>query len=232
MLREYFDNNPGRVIHKWLHYFEIYERHLARFFGKPVSLLEFGVFHGGSLQMWKHFLGDKAQINGVDLAQCCEALEEERVRIFIGDQADTAFLETLKKDVPRVDILIDDGGHTMEQQLATFRVLFDHIAEDGVYICEDMHSSYWKEYGGGYRKPGTFMELAKELIDQLNAWHTHDAEEFEINDFTLSAHSMHFYDSMLVIEKRRMQPPVTHYTGTPAFDILEGRSAPGRFNKP
>jgi len=217
MLKEYFENNNGRQLHKWMHYFEIYERHLERFRNREVHLLEIGVNHGGSLQMWKAYLGDRAHIHGVDIDPRCKMLEEDRVRVYIGDQADPAFLQSLRREIPQVDVLIDDGGHTMQQQLVTFEQMFDHVAEDGVYLCEDLHTSYWPAFGGGLRRPGTFIEFSKRLIDQLNAWHTRDVENFEVDDFTLSAHSIHFYDSVLVIEKRRMTPPVVRMTGKPSF---------------
>ena len=105
----------------------------------------------------------------------------------------------------------------MNQQIVTFQELFQHVADDGIYLCEDLHTSYWPEYGGGLRREGSFIEFSKQLIDQLNAWHTRNPELHEVDDFTLSAHSMHFYDSMLVIEKRRMEPPVDRKTGTPSF---------------
>ena len=50
-LETYFRANQGRLIHKWMHYFDIYDRHFSRFRGRPIVVLEFGVFHGGSLQM-------------------------------------------------------------------------------------------------------------------------------------------------------------------------------------
>jgi len=206
-LRDYFERNTGRAIYKWLHYFEIYERHFERFRGRDVNLLEIGVFRGGSLQMWKHYFGPKATIYGVDVDPACREMEEERVRIMIGDQADRGFLRQLKAGIPRIDILIDDGGHIMAQQIATFEELYGHVADDGVYLCEDVHSSYWPKYGGGLRRPGTFVEYAKRLIDQLNAWHTLDPEQFEVDDFTLTTYGMHFYGSVLVIEKRPMQAP-------------------------
>ena len=64
---------------------------------------------------------------------------------------------------------IDDGGHTMGQQIATFEEMYPKVNENGVFLIEDLHTSYWQSYGGGYRKPGTFMEYAKALTDQLNA---------------------------------------------------------------
>jgi len=58
-LEAYFRDNTGRQIHKWHHYFEIYDRHLARFRGTDVHVLEFGVAQGGSMQMWKEYFGPR-----------------------------------------------------------------------------------------------------------------------------------------------------------------------------
>jgi hypothetical protein len=216
-LQRYFEANPGRLIHKLAHYFEIYERHFSRFRNREVHVLEIGVFHGGSLQMWKHYFGPQAQIYGLDIEPRCKAYEESQIRVLTGSRADRGFLERLKGLVPRLDIVIDDGGHRMEEQLTAFDVLFDHVAEDGVYLCEDLCTSYWAEYGGGLRQEGTFIEYSKHLVDQLNAWYTRDPEKFAPDGFTNTAHSMHYYDGVLVIEKRRMAPPVEVKTGRPSF---------------
>src|SRR5690606_3685043 len=91
-LEEYFWNNTGRGMHKWHHYFDIYHRHLAKFRNRPLTVLEFGVASGGSLQMWKHYFGDQAHITGVDILEKCLAFTEERVDVVLGDQADRGFL--------------------------------------------------------------------------------------------------------------------------------------------
>lgn len=101
----------------------------------------------------------------------------------------------------------------MLQQIVSFEELFSHIKPDGVYLCEDNHTSYWKNYGGGYKRNGTFIEYSKNFIDQLHAFHSQQAS-FKVNSFTRSVHSMHYYDSILVIEKRIMGKPVSHKTGT------------------
>ncbi|SRR6266567_482201 len=212
-LESYFLNNPGRMIHKWMHYFEIYERHLSRFRSTEVNVVEIGVYQGGSLQMWKQYFGPLASIWGIDVNPRCRQFEEDRVRILIGDQADRGFLATVANAVGPIDVLIDDGGHTMRQQRATFEVLFPRISPTAVYICEDMHTSYWREYGGGHLNPFSFVEFAKNHIDRLNAWHSREPQSLAVSDFTRSAHSMHFYDSMLVIEKRPRTEPEQRRTG-------------------
>jgi hypothetical protein len=202
-----FDKHSGRRIVKWLHYPDIYHRHFKRYRGRAPVVLEIGVDHGGSLELWHEYFGPGLRLYGIDVNPDCRMLGNANTRILIGDQADRAFLAQVRREVPRVDVLIDDGGHTMEQQIATFEELFPHVAERGIYLCEDLHTSYWKNYGGGYRAAGSFVEFSKRLIDQLNAWHTREAGEFDVDDFTRTAYAMHYYDSVLVIEKRPMQPP-------------------------
>jgi cephalosporin hydroxylase len=204
-LENYFNKNAGNLIYKWKHYFDIYDRHLATYRSSDVHVMEFGVSHGGSLQMWKHYFGPKAKIYGVDICTHCKQLEEDQITIFIGDQSDKTFLRSLAKAVPRIDILIDDGGHTMEQQINTFEVLFPLLDEKGTYLCEDLHTSYWPKFGGGYRRKGTFIEYSKNIIDKINAWHSKEPKKLDISDLTTSVYATHFYDSILVIEKNQLK---------------------------
>jgi hypothetical protein len=220
-LERYFAANTGRLIHKWHHYFEIYDRHFSHYRGTDVHLVEFGVSHGGSLRMWKDYFGPRCKIYGVDINPHCKHLEEEGVEIFIGDQEDRGFLRSLAARIPRIDILIDDGGHTMGQQIATFEELFGRIDPNGVYLCEDMHTSYWPDWNGGYRKAGTFVEYAKGFIDRINAWHSVEPETLEVSEFTRTVHSLHYYDSILVIEKRPMQAPAHSMTGSPTVPLYD-----------
>jgi hypothetical protein len=213
-LEKHFRENSGRLIHKWQHYFEIYDRHFSRFRGTAVHLVEFGVSHGGSLQMWKEYFGPQARIYGIDINPRCKELEQEQIQIFIGDQEDRRFLRSLAETIPRIDILIDDGGHTMAQQINTYEELFPRVDQNGVYLCEDLHTSYWPKWGGGYRKRGTFIEYSKNFIDALNAWHSVQPGRFSVTDFTRSVHSLHYYDSILVIEKRTIEKPCHLKTGT------------------
>jgi cephalosporin hydroxylase len=146
-LEQYFRKNKGRLIHKYHHYFDIYERHFQKYRNKKVVILEIGIFQGGSLQMWKEYFGKNAEIYGIDINPQCKAFEEKNINIFIGSQSDRKFLREVKRKIPKVDILIDDGGHFMKQQIITFEEMYDHVKEDGIYLCEDLHTSYWLRYG-------------------------------------------------------------------------------------
>ncbi len=205
-LKSYFYSNQKNAIYKWSHYFDIYHRHFQHFVGKECVILEIGVLHGGSLQMWKNYFGSKARIIGIDINPESKKYEEPQIEIYIGSQSDRVFLSYLKTKILKIDILIDDGGHRMEEQIIAFEELFDHVNDDGIYLCEDTHTSYWDEYGGGLGKATTFIEYSKTLIDRLNAWHTRD-EELPVTTFTKSVHSLHYYDGIFVIEKKRRTRP-------------------------
>jgi hypothetical protein len=153
----------------------------------------------------------------MDINPDCKQVEEENIKIFIGSQSDRDFLRKIRQEIPPMDILIDDGGHTMLQQQVTFEELFDHIKPEGVYLCEDMHTAYWRRWGGGYKRMGSFMEYTKNFIDWLNAYHSRQ-KSLKINSFTRSVHSLHYYDSILVIEKRPTAPPLAKQTGVVALN--------------
>ncbi len=124
--------------------------------------------------MWKNYFGSQAKIYGLDIDPQCKKLEEDQIKIFIGDQANRDFLRELRDEIGTIDILIDDGGHTMVQQINTFNELYSAVSETGIYLVEDLHTSYWEDFGGGYERPGSFIEYAKGFIDSINAWHSHD----------------------------------------------------------
>lgn len=194
-----FLTNDGRVIHKWKHYFPIYERHFHEFVYKPMTFVEIGCGQGGSLQMWKRYFGPHAIIVGVDIIPECKTYEEDQIEIRIGAQEDTRFLQSLVDEFGAPDIVLDDGSHRMSHVVKTFEFLYPRIASNGIYMVEDLHTAYWEEYEGGLRRPGTFIELCKGLLDELNSDHTRSA--LPPTAFTRTTLGMHFYDSVAVFER-------------------------------
>ena len=97
------------------------------------------MFSGGSLEMWRQYFGEGCHIYGVDIAEVCKEYDDEHTTIFIGDQEDRSFWGKFKIKVPRVDILIDDGGHTIGQQIVILEEMLPHIHPGGIYLCEDIH---------------------------------------------------------------------------------------------
>lgn len=90
------------------------------------------------------------------------------VKVFTGDQADIKFLETfISASGGGFDVIIDDGGHTMNQQITSFNRLFPIVKPGGIYFVEDLATSYMEGYGGK-KGSGTMMEMVQELLDDLN----------------------------------------------------------------
>ena len=209
-LHRYFMNNPSKRLHKWMHYFDIYERHFERFKGKSPVMLEIGVKGGGSLAMWKAYLGDEAKVVGLDIDADCKKHEADGIEIFIGGQQDDHVIKTIIEKYPIIDIVLDDGSHKSPHMIATFLNMYDHVQPYGVYMVEDTHANYWPDWGGGLKKPGTFIEFTKDRMDEINAVHSREA--VPVTKFTTSTDSITVYDSVVVFEKRPQgsrQAPIT-----------------------
>jgi hypothetical protein len=194
-----FLNNRGRIIHKWTHYFPAYERHFSQFMGRNCTFIEIGCGEGGSLQMWKQYLGPLATIVGIDIRPECAAFEEDQIHIRIGDQADPGFLRSIVEEFGVPDVVLDDGSHVMSHIKASFDALYPLMGPRSVYFVEDLHTAYWEEYEGGLGCDSSFIEHCKRMIDELNAVHTRGAVPETV--FSRTTISMHVYDSIVVFEK-------------------------------
>lgn len=205
--RDIFNSHQGKLIHKWEHYFDIYDRHFSKYRDKEIVLLEIGVSQGGSIELWKKFFGKGLRYYGIDINPGCKQFEEENVSIFIGSQEDPVFLKNVVAQIPDIDILIDDGGHTMNQQIVSFEMLFTKIKIDGIYLCEDNHTSYWFDFGGGMKRKGTYIEYIKNLIDVMHLWYAGEKTRIPNHQLKDKIYSIHIYDSIVVIEKKIVNPP-------------------------
>jgi hypothetical protein len=200
---------------KWKPYFEVYERHLRRFMGTDINLVEVGVQKGGSLEMWGNYFGVGSKITGIDVDSECASLkyDNENIEVIIGDQGQSDFWDKFLPN-KKIDVFIDDGGHFMDQQILTFEKVFPILSAGGIYICEDCHTSYMGYNGGGLGRKTSFIEYAKTYVDVLHYdWKEETTSELEmrnkIADSGLSG--VFFYDSMVVFEKfgkRKMERTV------------------------
>ena len=120
-LKKFFNNNKNKDLHKWHHYFDIYEENFLKYKKKGITLLEIGVSKGGSLKMWQNYFNKESLIVGIDILPECKKYEHENIKIFIGDQKNINFLESVIKSIGKPDIIIDDGGHSSNQQIISFK---------------------------------------------------------------------------------------------------------------
>lgn len=206
-LSDLFYQHDGKLIHKWDHYFDIYEKYFSKYRGQQVNILEIGISHGGSIQLWKKYFGDKVHVYAIDINPECKKLEEENTSIFIGSQSDPDFLKEVLEQLPPLDIILDDGGHTMIQQKVSFEMLFMRVKEGGVYMIEDTHTSYWAEFHGGLKRSGSFIEYSKNLVDSLYDEHIIKKSRVLVNEITQNINCISFYDSIVVFEKQKREKP-------------------------
>jgi hypothetical protein len=203
-LRNIFENNIKLFSDKWTQYFDVYETYFSKYKNKSPVVVEVGVQGGGSIQMWEKYFGEGAKIYGIDIDKGIlnhKPYYGENTKLFVGDQQSPEFWDIFLKEVPEIDVFIDDGGHTMQQQIVTFEKVFPHMSKGGIYICEDTHTSYFEGGldGGGYKDPNSFIEYSKELIDIIY-WNYREPKP-ELDNNIMDIHSIAFFDSMVVFIK-------------------------------
>ena len=124
----FFNENDNNDLHKWLHYFDIYEENFSKYRNKKITILEIGIAKGGSLRMWKSYFSSDSLIVGIDINSECKRYEKDNIKTYIGNQTDVDFLGSVIKDIGRPDIIIDDGGHKSNQQIISFNYLFTYFS--------------------------------------------------------------------------------------------------------
>jgi len=206
----YLNRTDDRVLTKWLHYFEAYERELTRFRKAPITFMEIGVFMGGSIPMWKEFFHKDSTLVFVDIDPNCAKFADPGTSIEIGNQADPVFLAALAEKYGPFDAILDDGSHICSHQITSFENLWPNLKDNAVYMVEDCHTSYWPGFGGGYRNEASFIEYAKRKVDAMHSWYTDQDTLFPFDPIAKELHGIRFYDSLVVLEKRKTsEPPVS-----------------------
>lgn len=98
---------------------------------------------GASLRTFRDWF-PKATVYGADI-QPDTQFSEDRIVTMLTDSTDSAQVEESMRahDISGgfFDIIIDDGLHTQEAQLATVRNFFPYVKENGVYVIEDISAT-------------------------------------------------------------------------------------------
>ena len=221
-LFELFRDHNGHLIHKWPHYFGPYARHLSKYregfrlsdgSRRPLHLLEIGVAHGGSLQLWRKYFGPDAIIYGVDVDPRCRKIVDEDVTVRTGSQTDAAFMKSVIAEMGGVDVVLDDGSHRGSDTCTTFAIVFPLLTEGGLYAVEDVHTSYWPNFG--LRKQ-SFIQMTKEVVDGMHAWY-YNRPPGRVGFAKTDVSGLHIYDSMIFFDKKKRDKPVTVHVGSPSW---------------
>lgn len=222
------------MLHIWPRFFEAYSNHWQRFRGRDsVVFLEIGVQSGGKIPLLREYFGPGFVYVGIDVNPTCKMFEsEDWIHIEIGDSGDRAFLQSVLAKHPKIDVFLDDGGHTMHQQRLAMELVLPHLQADGVYVCEDLSTSWSPMFGGvpygdesvqSFRDT-TMMGLVLKSISWLNSgWMPGKPMEFAAPDraefdgrwvdtpwwkeFARTVKSIHVYNQLVVYEKGLVETP-------------------------
>jgi hypothetical protein len=169
----YVSRQQGKVSDKWALYLRGYERIFALYRTLPVSILEVGVQNGGSLEVRAEYFANASIVVGCDIDPKCSNLvyESPKVRIVTGDVNNQTTQAQIKEHSEFYDIVVDDGSHKSSDIIQTFCELFPRVKDGGIYIVEDLHAAYWRDYGGGLYAPTSANAFFKALTDVCTQEH-------------------------------------------------------------
>jgi hypothetical protein len=210
-----YGTDKSSLIHDYL---RKYEKYIPYKREDKLKILEIGVLNGGSTRTWKEYFYN-SEIIGIDINPECKIHEEERIKIEIGSQIDDVFLREVSEKYGPFDMILDDGSHINSHVIFSFQKLFPFLKSQGIYIVEDVCTSYWNEYGGKLRMEGTMIEYFKNIIDEVNyfgEWQEHHpniharSEETLDYQFKLKGYdymgtkieSINFFNSFIIINKK------------------------------
>lgn len=217
-LLQLYERHQGKVSDKWTAYLDAYDRIFNCLRDMPVRLLEIGVQNGGSLELWAEYFARAECVVGCDINSDCAKLiyGDARISIVTGDANEAAVAGEISLLSDAFDVIIDDGSHVSGEIVRSFCRYFEKLADGGIFVVEDLHCSYWRQFGGGILYRFSSIEFFKRLADVINYEHwgvSGDRREI-VEDFLehyqsevsggLLAHinSVEFVNSMCIIRKK------------------------------
>ena len=216
-LLELYGEHQGKVSDKWSIYLAEYDRLFSGFREQPVRMLEIGIQNGGSLEIWSKYFPNAQVLVGCDINPDCAKLvyDDSRIQLVIGDANTAAVENEILSHSANFDLVIDDGSHTSSDIAKSFARYFRRLNEGGLFVAEDLHCSYWREFEGGLYYPYSSMAFFKRLADVVNHEHWGIAKErrqllrgfsekfsIEFDEGELAdIHSIEFFNSVCVVRK-------------------------------
>lgn len=184
----------------------VYEQYLGPLRDRDLNFFEIGVggyvdpnAGGASLRMWKEYfpLGRVFALDFYDKSPHAQ----DRIRIYQGSQEDPAILQRIASDMGRIDVILDDGSHVSAHIIKSFEILFPLLAPGGLYIVEDIGTSYWPDYGGSedFSNPNTSVSYFKRLADGIQ----HPNFKHPFTPTYADAHTayVHFFRNIIIMKK-------------------------------
>ena len=191
---------------------------------RPIKLLEIGVLSGASLTAWRAFF-PRATIVGCDIRPKTQ-FDYRRIRTHLTDQSCPADLTALAEAEGPFDVIIDDGSHVNAHQVTAFYSLFEHLHDGGIYVIEDIQTSYWPgPYGGAHAPDPAFAQTCTGEMLELAKYVNH--AEFQSNEGTdprrlahaRSIRRISFEHNLIILEKGDNTLPSNLPAGSDSFEV-------------
>ena len=181
-------------------FIQLYEKYFSSFRNSKINILEIGVDNGDSLRIWREYFTN-ANICGIDILK--KDFKIDNTEILQGDQSDKNFLSTIIQKYKNFDIIIDDGSHLKKDVIKSFHLLFPYLNNEGLYVVEDMQTSYNHFFGGNpfdLKYSNSHMNFFKHLTDRLN--YQEIANPFYIsNKYDAKIINISFYRNLVFVRK-------------------------------
>jgi hypothetical protein len=190
---------------------EVYELFFHPIKDEAKKITEIGIAQGASLNLWRNYFPN-ATIYGIDIADMSK-FNNNYIKTFIGDQSKRGDLQKFISTYgDNFDIILDDGGHTMEQQQISLGFLFRYVKPGGYYIIEDIHTSlppFKKEFWPAQDETTTTLTMILNFIKTKSIQSKYLTKE----EITYLSRSIEFcnlffnniqFDSMTCILKKKL----------------------------
>lgn len=118
-----------------------YEENLKKYQNIAKNVLEIGIYNGGSLALWKKYFTN-ANIFGVDINHDKIFPEFKNIE-GITYYLENAYSEKFLNLIPNMDIIIDDGPHTLQSMEYVINNYSKKVNSKGIVIIEDIQEMSW-----------------------------------------------------------------------------------------
>lgn len=218
-IREIHLHKTNKVSDKWSSYLDTYDKIFEEFKYKPINIFEIGIQNGGSLETWGEYFKNAKNIIGCDVEPLCNLLKfsDKRIKLIVNDIKAESTYKIINSWVDDLDIVIDDGSHQSIDILEAFGKYFPMLTPGGVYVVEDTHTLYWKDWNSELNNKFNAYIFFKKLIDSINIqfWEKEMSLEEYYSDFFESGklpffiqdgsiESIEFKNSMIIIRKAKV----------------------------
>lgn len=194
-------------------YLDTYERLL-----EPLKLKEFNFFEigwggytfpdrgGNSARMWAEYF-PSANILCLEKYKKDPIPKDSGIVLFEGEEDDESVVSGIMT-IYNPLVVLNDGSHNSQKLIKNFEICFSLMPSGGIYIGEDLHTSYWdsEEYQGDDSGDGcakTSMNFFKKLTDVLNWEHIGRKENYSgLEKYENQIEYIHFYPKLVIIKKK------------------------------